>query len=213
MNPGKVDTLKAMLKVWREAANILSHLQWNCFYRHGGFDSFFDPATVHRKRGAAVRSVLLRQINEQFDVSPPVKEVKKNKEGEEEKKERKRLPLMIPGLSDPLAPLKAALGAAEVQMVREQVLGTLNSFISNRQNEFRQAVFCSTVSEETRHALLIVNKMKAWFDLKRALRIDGVLIDDETRRLARNIMSQIMRRHRKPGSTELVWSSTRELLH
>ncbi len=66
-------------------------------------------------------------------------------EGEEEKKERKRLPLMIPGFKRSLAPLKAALGAAEVQMVREQVLGTLNSFISNRQNEFRQAVFCSTV--------------------------------------------------------------------
>lgn len=105
---------------------------------------------------------------------------------------------MIPGLVDVLAPLKAALGAAEVQMVREQVLGTLSSFISNRQNDFRNAIFGSTVSDETRHALLIVNKMKAWFDLKRDLWIEGVLIDVETRKLARNMMSQIMRRHRRP---------------
>lgn len=199
MNPGKIDTLKTMLVAWRQAASVIAPLQWNCFYQKGAFDSFFDPATVHRKRGAEVRIVLLSQINAHFGVGPPPVVVNEgqNEENDGERK-KKRLPKMIPGLIDVLAPLKAALGSAEVQMVRDQVLGTLNSFISNRQNDFRQAVFGSSVSEEQRHALLIINKMKAWFDLKRELWIEGTPIDAQTRRLARNMMSQIMRRHGKP---------------
>lgn len=189
MNAGKLRTLKTMLAAWRRSSKIIADLQWNCFFRDGAFDQFFDPATVHRKQGAEARRVILRQISEKFDVEPPAGE---------EKEKKKRLAAMTPGLEDILAPLKATLGAGEVQMVREQVLGTLNSYISNRQNDFRQAVFNSSISPDLHHPLFVINRMKAWFDLRRELQIEGVLIDRPTRKLARSIMSQIVRRHRKP---------------
>ncbi|WP_138392180.1 hypothetical protein [Rhizobium sp. MHM7A] len=194
MNAGKIQTLKVMLKAWRRSAKVIADLQWNCFFQDGASDSFFDPSTVHRKQGADARRGILRQISLHFGVEPTVFK-------------KKRLPKMIPGLVDALEPLKAVLGAAEVQMVREQVLETLNSYISNRQNDFRQAVFGSCLSNEEyeakRHALLVINKAKAWFNLKRELQIDGTPIDMRTRRLARNIMSQIMNRHRKPRFTRI----------
>ncbi|TLX15893.1 hypothetical protein [Rhizobium sp. MHM7A] len=189
MNAGKIHTLKVMLQAWRRSAKVISDLQWNCFFNAGAFNPFFDPATVHRKEGADARRGILRQISLHFEVEPRVFK-------------KKRLPKMIPGVVDALAPLKAVLGAAEVQMVTGQVLGSLNSYISNRQNDFRQAVFGSCLSadeyETTRHALLVINKAKAWFNLKRELQIEGKPIDSATRKLARNIMSQIMNRHRKP---------------
>jgi putative transposase len=188
MNPGKVIKVKAMLSAWRAAANVMSNLQWNCFYRNGRFDPFFDPATVHRKEGVAARRTILQLIHQRFDlpIAQPVEGAKK------------RLADMAPGLVDALAPLKARLGFSEVQMVRDQVLGTLNSYVSNRQNDFVTVAYGSTISNETRHALFVVNRMKAWFDLQRPLQVSDQPISMQTRRLARKIMSQIMSRHRFP---------------
>jgi hypothetical protein len=64
----------------------------------------------------------------------------------------KRRPEMISGLIVSLAPMKADFGAAEVQMVCGQVLGPLNSYLSNHQNDFVSSVYGSTVSNEVRHA-------------------------------------------------------------
>jgi putative transposase len=190
MNPGKVSTIKTMLKAWRACAALHARLQWDCFFRLGSFDPFFDPAAVHRKAGAEARRGLLRQLSLHFQVEPT--EIK-----------AKRLSEMISGLVDPLAPMKAALGAAEVQMVREQVLGALNSYVSNRANEFVQAVLQSSLSEkkhdELRHALFVINRMKAWFDLKRPLRVKDQSISMKARLLARKVMSKIMSRHRFPS--------------
>jgi putative transposase len=189
MNPGKVSEIKSMLKAWRVCAALHARLQWDYFFRKGSFDPFFDPAAVHRKAGAEARRGLLRQLSLHFQVEPT--EMK-----------AKRLPEMISELTDPLAPMKAALGACEVQMVRDQVLGTLNSYMSNRSNEFVQLVLQSSLSDEKhdelRHALFIINRMKAWFDLKRPLQIKDQPISMETRRLARKIMSSVMKRHRFP---------------
>jgi putative transposase len=192
MNSGKIQTLKAVLKVWRKSASVIAALQWNCFFQNGAFNPFFDPATVYRKQGAEARLGILRQINQRFDIHPIALEE------ESKDKKRKRLAAMAPGLDDILAPLKASLGACEVQMVTGQVVGTLNSYISNRQNDFRQAVYGSSVSDEQRYALFVINKMKAWFNMKRELHVEGTLIDMSTRRLARNVMSQIVKSHRKP---------------
>lgn len=76
---------------------------------------------------------------------------------------------MIGGLVDPLAGMKASMGAAQLQMVREQVRGTLNSFISNRQNDFIRSAFGSTISADKRNALFVINRMDASFDPKRPL--------------------------------------------
>lgn len=190
MNAGKQQKLKTMLVEWRECASEMATLMWNDFFKNGAFDPFFDPATSHRRKGIDVRSGLLRQIAGYFNVEPTAFE-------------KKRLPEMISGLNDPLAEMKSCLGAAQVQMLRGQVLGTLNSYLSNRQNDFTKTVYGSTIPAAQRHALFIVNRAKAWFDLNRPLLRDGERIDLTDRLLARKIMSRIMSRNRFPDFSRI----------
>jgi putative transposase len=91
--------------------------------------------------------------------------------------------------------------AARVQMCRFHVVGQLTSFISNRANDFGDAVTRSSLDDRARHMLRIVNKAQAWFDLKRQLRMPktGEVIPADMRRLARAIMRNVLSRHRKPN--------------
>ena len=58
------------------------------------------------------------------------------------------------------------LGTSYGQMVRWQVVGQIESSLSNRQNEFRAAVHRSSLSPETRHQLHFINSGQAWYDPK-----------------------------------------------
>jgi putative transposase len=193
MNVGKQRLVLAMLHRWRKAAVKTADIQWRCFFESGRFDPFFDPATAYRKAGVAVRTGLLVQIGARFGFEI----------GDGRPAATRRFPEMAPGLVDPLAEMKAELGAAQVQMVREQVLGSLNSYVSNRGNDFKQIVFGSSVDETTRHMLFVINKARAWFDLSRKFMVDGVEIPASTRRLARKIMSHVMSRHRFPRMNQI----------
>ncbi|MGV2145469.1 MULTISPECIES: zinc ribbon domain-containing protein [unclassified Rhizobium] len=193
MNAGKEELVLAMLRRWRGAAVQTAAIQWRCFFEQGRFDPFFDPATAYRKAGVAVRAALLVQIGAHYGLDS----------GAGKPGATRRYPKMAPGLVDPLAELKSELGAAQVQMVREQVLGSLNSYVSNRGNDFKQIVFGSSVGETTRHMLFVINKARAWFDLSRKLVGGGVEIPASARRLARKIMSHVMSRHRSPRMTSI----------
>jgi putative transposase len=84
----------------------------------------------------------------------------------------------------------AVIGAANrAQMARWQVVGQLDSWLSNWVNEFRDAVNGSTLDPDTRHMFHVINRMGAWFlraDV--AMRETGEIIPDDVRRLARSIM-------------------------
>jgi putative transposase len=66
----------------------------------------------------------------------------------------------VPGV----AGAKAEIGAQRIQMVRYQVVGTLTSFVSNRQNDFAEIVGRhEAFDDRTKHMLRVVNKAQAWF--------------------------------------------------
>ncbi|MCZ7862687.1 transposase [Agrobacterium salinitolerans] len=193
MNTGKERDLRAMMQAWRGVADVYSRLQWQCFHRDGRFDLYLDPATQYRKDGAKVRSGILQQIafKNGLDLPEP-----RSTEGDT--KPKKRLPTPA-GLSDPLGVLKASLGAAQVQMVQAQVIGTLKSFISNRQNDFVDIVYGSAIEDPLRRQLFTVNRAAAWFDLGRSVKVEGEEVPRSARLLARKIMSHTVGRHRKPS--------------
>ncbi|WP_295043307.1 hypothetical protein [uncultured Paracoccus sp.] len=97
---------------------------------------------------------------------------------------------------------KAALGARRLQILRFQVVGQLGSFIGNRANEFTDRVLGSSLDETARHQLLTINRLKAWFSRAPVAMISGPLqgqvIPDVIRRLARSIMHAVLARHRRP---------------
>lgn len=152
MNVDKEIKLRNMLSNWRYGAGEMSYWQWKIFDKTQRFDPFYDPATEYRKETVAVRAGLLRQLNTHFSVAKDAITT------DVTDKKRKALPKLAPGLMDPTASVKDLVGAAQFQMIRAQVLGTLESYISNRQNDFVSAVFA-------------VNRARAWFTLKREITI------------------------------------------
>ena len=99
----------------------------------------------------------------------------------------------------------AVIGAANrVQMCRYQVVGALQSWVSNRSNEFRETVVRSSLSPETKHMLHVVNKAGACFCKDDVfMPKSGAVIPDDVRRLARSIMRHVMAKHRRPNLSRI----------
>ncbi len=92
-----------------------------------------------------------------------------------------------------------AIGAAYQQMVRWQVVGQIESWLSNRSNEFRDLVNGSSLDPAVKHQIHFINRWLAWFDPKPLKMKDGAEIPEEVRRLARTIFRRLLNRHRKPN--------------
>lgn len=99
----------------------------------------------------------------------------------------------------------AVIGAANrVQMCRYQVVGALQSWMSNRANEFRDMVVRSSLPPEMKHMLHVLNRAKAWFRREDVIMPKtGGVIPDAVRRLARSIMRHVMSRHRRPNLSRI----------
>jgi putative transposase len=96
--------------------------------------------------------------------------------------------------------LATVAGAANrLQMIRYQVVGILDSFLANRQNDFARIVECSSLPKETRHQLHFVNRWKAWFGREPLVMRNGSEIPADARTLARRIMREVLSRHRRPN--------------
>ncbi len=207
-NAGKIGKVAAVLPLWRDAAAGIAAEQWALFWKTGRFDNQHDVATEARRAVAEARRPLIRLIAERGgrtmateDQALTARVAKIRDDGG-----RYKAPLVkaMPAFVDPMARHKEVLGAQRVQMVRYQVVGLLESWLSNRKNEFRKAVLRSSLDDRTRHELLTVNAWNAWFTLDRpvTLKVDGAsrpAVSVASRRLARAMMRQIFARHRKPG--------------
>jgi putative transposase len=92
------------------------------------------------------------------------------------------------------------VGSAFGPMVRSQVVGVLDSFLSNRQNEFRDLINRSSLEPSLKHQLHFINRWRAWQTLSVPLTMrDGVLVPDEVRSLARTMFRAVMKRHHRPA--------------
>ena len=100
------------------------------------------------------------------------------------------------------AAIKATVGsAARAQMLRRQVVGQLESWVSNRANEFRDMVEASGLDDRTRHMLHTVNVQKAWHSPSAVTYGPAKeIVPDDVRRLARRILKAATARHRRPSS-------------
>ena len=105
--------------------------------------------------------------------------------------------------------IESKLSERYKQTCQYQVVGILNSFISNRQNDFVKIVFSANLSEDIKHKLFVINKKKLWFSSKaemakvdekgKTVKGEFVEIDLELIKLARCIFKRILQQHRKPN--------------
>ncbi|MBU4403371.1 MAG: transposase [Actinobacteria bacterium] len=109
---------------------------------------------------------------------------------------------------DNLHHIPSMLTERQKQTCRDQVVGILESFVSNRANDFKRIVFRSSSPEDVKLQLFYINKRHLWYhygDIKMPLFLDGervkgefVLIGSEVRNLARKIFARVLSRHRRP---------------
>lgn len=96
------------------------------------------------------------------------------------------------------------VGTARGQMIEAQVVGILDSFLSNRSNDFRELVNASDLDAGLKHQLHFINRWKGWFVIKDKLTMrSGDVISEDTRRLARSIMRHVLSKHRKPDLSHI----------
>ncbi len=96
-----------------------------------------------------------------------------------------------------LKSLDTLLSSRYTQTVQYQVVAQLNSFISNRQRDFRKIVTRSSLPDETKHKLHTINKCKAWFSPDFLFKKQPV--EQDVLKLARCIFRQLLKRNRKPN--------------
>ncbi|RUM49796.1 MAG: transposase [Hydrogenothermus sp.] len=70
------------------------------------------------------------------------------------------------------------------QTCQYQVVSILNSYISNRQNDFVEIVYNSNLDENTKFILLTINKSKAWFNEKLK---EAKLKDKKTKKVVKTL--------------------------
>ena len=91
------------------------------------------------------------------------------------------------------------LGTSYGQMVRWQVVGQIESWLSNRANDFREAVTRSSLEPVVKHQLHFINRWQAWHDPAPLKMKDGGEIPAAVRALARTIFRHLRIRHRTPN--------------
>ncbi|MDD5748621.1 MAG: hypothetical protein PHP64_06215 [Actinomycetota bacterium] len=100
------------------------------------------------------------------------------------------------------------------ETARDQVVGSLKSWVSNKKNEIVPLIIKSSLEEQVKIDLLYINKYEKWFvpgEVQTPVFKDGKKVKDEegniiyrtileeTRKLARLLFKQACRRHRKPS--------------
>ena len=98
----------------------------------------------------------------------------------------------------PAKQLNHLCGAAAVQMASFQVQEQIDSWISNRANEFVDCVRHSKLEAETKKQLYKITRGKQWFSREN---MPG--IDPSARALARQIMRHVRSRHRRPDLSRI----------
>jgi len=104
--------------------------------------------------------------------------------------------------------VKSKLSERYKQTCQSQVVGILKSYISNRQNDFVEIVYNSSLDNDTKFILFVINKSKAWFNekLQKAVLKDKngkiikeLPIDKHHYKLARKILKQTFKQNKFPS--------------
>jgi len=104
--------------------------------------------------------------------------------------------------------IKSKLSERYKQTCQSQVVGILKSYISNRQNDFVEIVYNSSLDSNTKFILFVINKSKAWFNEelkvaklkdKKGKVIKELPIDKKHYKLARKIIKHTFDKNKFPS--------------
>ena len=82
------------------------------------------------------------------------------------------------------------LSARYLQTLQYQIVGMLDSYLSNRQNDFKEIVLNSSLDTQTKKELLYINKYKKWF-------VNEITIKDKA--IEQEIIKHTFKKNRFPN--------------
>ncbi len=96
--------------------------------------------------------------------------------------------------------IKSVLSERYKQTCQSQVVGILNSFVSNRQNDFMSVIRNSSLGDDAKHRLFIINKLSLWHHRYPFSLVKGrVEINEGDLSMARSIFKHLLKKNRKPS--------------
>lgn len=105
------------------------------------------------------------------------------------------------------------LGTSYGQMVRWQVVGQIESWLSNRANDFRDIVNGSSLDPAIKHQLHFINRWQGWYNPNTLTMKNGAEIPAESRKLARTIFRRLLNQHRKPDLSKASMIVDQRCIH
>jgi len=97
-----------------------------------------------------------------------------------------------------LPQIETKLSARYLQTLQYQIVSMLESYLSNRQNGFKDIVVNSNLDKDIKIQLLYINKYKRWFN--KEIKLKGKLIEPNILKLARAIIKQTFKKNRFPNT-------------
>jgi len=97
--------------------------------------------------------------------------------------------------------INTPLSARYLQTLQYQVVSMLNSYLSNRQNEFKDIVTNSSLNKEIKTQLYYINKYQKWFSNE--VIIQKKKIDNTILKLARTIIKQTFKQNKLPNTNQI----------
>ena len=93
--------------------------------------------------------------------------------------------------------IKSKLSKRYKQTAQYQVVSGLESYLGNRQNEFKDYLKNSNFDSDTKTKLYYINRYKKWFHS--SIKMQGEEIDQDIIKLSRRIIKNIFKKNKKPN--------------
>jgi putative transposase len=106
--------------------------------------------------------------------------------------------------------LKSKLSERYKQTNQYQVVGILQSYLSNIQNKFVQIVYKSSFDSDTKMKLFFINKYQLWFNTSAKLK--GEPITPDILKIARQIMKNLFKKNKKPDLSKINLSLDKKVV-
>jgi putative transposase len=184
-NDGKLEVIHQTIDAYQETAVDIANRQWRFFFesRLGHFDKNLVIGTpkkqTHQNKKTQLAELIyslvaLKSDGDNQDVQQPTISTK----------QKQQKPVVK------VAPVTSELSERFKQTIQYQVVGQLDSYLSNLEPRFIQVVNKSSIKDETtRIQLFYLNKYHLWF--QESVTMKGVLILKDVLKLARNIFHHV----------------------
>ena len=185
-NDGKLEVIHQTIDAYQDTAINIANRQWRFFFqsRSGHFDKNLVLGTPKKQIHQNKKKQLAELIASVIGFKSYTNEYHEPQQPEHSKPQKQQK------IDVKVAPVESELSERFKQTIQYQVVGQLDSYLSNLETRFIKAVNKSSIKDEmTRMQLFYLNKYHLWF--QKEVTMQKVAISKEVLKLARHIFHHL----------------------